>query len=58
MNASSYNGKLLVRLGKNLLRAQGREPSEVSQFLADDFVEFGSFGRCFTKLELIQALHT
>ena len=58
MNASSYDEKLLVRLETNLLRAQGREPSEVSQLLADDFVEFGSSGRCFTKLEVIQALHT
>jgi hypothetical protein len=58
MNSTSFDEKLLVRLEKSLLQAPGRKSSELSQLLADDFVEFGCSGRSFTKLEVIQALYT
>ncbi len=58
MNAASSDEELLVRLEKSLLQSQGRKSGEVAQLLADDFVEFGSSGRIFTKPEAIQVLHT
>ncbi len=58
MNTDSSVEALLVRLEKSLLQSQNRTSEVASQWLADDFVEFGSSGRIFTKLEIIQALHT
>ncbi len=58
MNTDSSVEALLVRLEKSLLQSHNRTSDVASQWLADDFVEFGSSGRIFTKLEAVQALHT
>jgi len=49
----------LQQLEESLLQPEVRHnPVAVSALLADDFVEFGSSGRTFTKQQIIEALQT
>lgn len=49
----------LRKLEEDLLKPETRKDREaVAALLADDFYEFGSSGRIFSKPEIIQALQT
>jgi hypothetical protein len=48
----------LVAWERLLLRSEVRRSAQVSRLLADDFVEFGSSGRIFSKPEIISSLQT
>jgi glyoxylase I family protein len=46
----------LVDLEASLLDASVRDSGRVEELLAEDFVEFGSSGNTYTKIEVISAL--
>ena len=48
----------LVQWELDLLQPEIRGSSAVSRLLADDFMEFGSSGRVFTKADIIALLQT
>ena len=47
----------LEALERELLMPSVRASDRVAQLLADDFVEFGSSGRSYSKASIIAALH-
>jgi hypothetical protein len=56
MHASESVETLLEKLERQLLVPQFRKSLLVSELLAEDFVEFGSSGRRFNKVEILAAL--
>ena len=58
-DTSSSIAPQLRKLEEDLLQPETRKDREaVAALLADDFYEFGSSGRVFSKPEIIQALQT
>lgn len=49
---------LLETLERQLLEPQVRKSSAVSELLAEEFVEFGSSGRQFNKVQILAALQS
>jgi len=56
MNAKESVEKLLEDLERQLLVPRARKSELVFELLADEFVEFGSSGREFTKAQIVVAL--
>ena len=50
--------KLLQELEESLFQPKVRTADRVAEILADEFVEFGSSGRVFTKAQVIAALQS
>jgi len=46
----------LCELEESLLRPDVRKSKRLVQLIAEDFVEFGSSGRTYTKADLVEAL--
>lgn len=56
MNAQQSVENLLEDLERQLLVPRARKSELVFELLAEEFVEFGSSGRQFTKAEIVAAL--
>jgi hypothetical protein len=56
MNANESVEKLLEDLERQLLVPRARKSELVFELLAEEFVEFGSSGRQFTKAQIVAAL--
>jgi hypothetical protein len=56
MNSKESVEKLLEDLERQLLVPQARKSELVFELLAEEFVEFGSSGRQFTKTQIVAAL--
>lgn len=57
MHSDNMLATHLQELEESLLQSSARKPELVSQLLSDEFVEFGSSGRTFTKGQVIASLH-
>jgi hypothetical protein len=58
MPSKDLVARQLQELEESLLDPCVRKSERVSQLLAEDFVEFGSSGRVFTREQVVEALRT
>ena len=58
MQSESALAMYLQELEESLLQSDVCQSERLSQLLADNFVEFGSSGRTFTKEEIISLMNT
>jgi hypothetical protein len=56
MNEQQSIEQRLVQWELDLLQPEVRRSETVSRLLADDFIEFGTSGRVFTKAEIVASL--